>query len=371
MSVRKAALVACAFFVLACAAGYGGLFSHAYPGDTVTYSKYGRALVNHGLIPYHNFTDEYPRVGAGHGRAGGDLGRALRARLQAADDRVRRRLRRLRGVDRRPARSLLRAARARRARARADGPGVPQPLRPCAGAPDLARPRSPPSLHARAHGGRPARCRHGDEGLRVRDAVARGTPDEASPRRCRRLHRRRRDSLPAFLPDRAGWRRLQLLDADEASPPDRDGRRLAPARGLEARDLPRRLQCRRLARLDRPQRHGGQRGRVAHLRARVHARRARRTPLLARSRHRRPARHRVRGCDRRLDRVREGAVAAVHDLARAARAARGRAQGPLRRGNLLRRARNHAAGVLPRQPWAARPELERVAAARAQRACSW
>jgi glycosyl transferase family 87 len=61
MSVRRAAVVACALFVLACAAGYGGLFSHAYPGDTVTYSKYGRALVNHGQIPYtNNFTDEYP-----------------------------------------------------------------------------------------------------------------------------------------------------------------------------------------------------------------------------------------------------------------------------------------------------------------------
>jgi hypothetical protein len=47
-------------FVLVCAASYGGLFSHAYPGDTATYAKYGRALVNHGEIPYRDFYDEYP-----------------------------------------------------------------------------------------------------------------------------------------------------------------------------------------------------------------------------------------------------------------------------------------------------------------------
>jgi Glycosyltransferase family 87 len=47
-------------FVIACAAAYGGLFSHAYPGDTVTYAKYGRALVLHGRVPYRDFYDEYP-----------------------------------------------------------------------------------------------------------------------------------------------------------------------------------------------------------------------------------------------------------------------------------------------------------------------
>jgi Glycosyltransferase family 87 len=58
--VRRTALVAGALFLLACALGFGGLFSHAFPGDTETYSKYGRALVNDGRIPYHDFYDEYP-----------------------------------------------------------------------------------------------------------------------------------------------------------------------------------------------------------------------------------------------------------------------------------------------------------------------
>jgi Glycosyltransferase family 87 len=57
--IRPAA-VASALFVVACAAAYGGLFSHAYPGDTVSYAKYGRALVDHGRIPYRDFYDEYP-----------------------------------------------------------------------------------------------------------------------------------------------------------------------------------------------------------------------------------------------------------------------------------------------------------------------
>ena len=56
----RVALVACAVFLAACALGYGGIFSHAYPGDTATYSKYGRALVNDGRVPYRDFYDEYP-----------------------------------------------------------------------------------------------------------------------------------------------------------------------------------------------------------------------------------------------------------------------------------------------------------------------
>jgi hypothetical protein len=56
----RVALVACAVFLAACAVGYGGIFSHAYPGDTATYSKYGRALVNDGRVPYRDFYDEYP-----------------------------------------------------------------------------------------------------------------------------------------------------------------------------------------------------------------------------------------------------------------------------------------------------------------------
>jgi Glycosyltransferase family 87 len=57
---RRPALVASLLFVVACAAAYGGLFSHAYPGDTVTYAKYGRALVQDHRIPYRDFYDEYP-----------------------------------------------------------------------------------------------------------------------------------------------------------------------------------------------------------------------------------------------------------------------------------------------------------------------
>jgi hypothetical protein len=53
-------LVACALFVVSCAVAYGGLFSHAYPGDAGTYAIYGRALVLHGQIPYRDFFDEYP-----------------------------------------------------------------------------------------------------------------------------------------------------------------------------------------------------------------------------------------------------------------------------------------------------------------------
>jgi hypothetical protein len=58
--MMRTALVACALFLVSCALAYGGLLSHAYPGDTATYSKYGRALVNDGRIPYHDFYDEYP-----------------------------------------------------------------------------------------------------------------------------------------------------------------------------------------------------------------------------------------------------------------------------------------------------------------------
>jgi Glycosyltransferase family 87 len=57
---RVVYLVAALLFLIACAAAYGGLFSHSYPGDTVTYAKYGRALVDHGRVPYRDFYDEYP-----------------------------------------------------------------------------------------------------------------------------------------------------------------------------------------------------------------------------------------------------------------------------------------------------------------------
>jgi hypothetical protein len=60
MRKKHVTLLACGLFVVSCALEYGGLFSHAYPGDIDTYAKYGRALVDHGLVPYRDFYDEYP-----------------------------------------------------------------------------------------------------------------------------------------------------------------------------------------------------------------------------------------------------------------------------------------------------------------------
>jgi hypothetical protein len=54
------AAIASVLFVLACLFAYGGLLSHARPGDTYSYAKYGRALLHHGRIPYRDFYDEYP-----------------------------------------------------------------------------------------------------------------------------------------------------------------------------------------------------------------------------------------------------------------------------------------------------------------------
>jgi Glycosyltransferase family 87 len=56
----RVTVAACVAMLVACAACYGGLFSHAYPGDTIAYATYGRALVLHGRIPYRDFYDEYP-----------------------------------------------------------------------------------------------------------------------------------------------------------------------------------------------------------------------------------------------------------------------------------------------------------------------
>jgi hypothetical protein len=47
-------------FTAAALVAYGGLLSHAYPGDTSAYSLYGRELVLDGRIPYRDFYDEYP-----------------------------------------------------------------------------------------------------------------------------------------------------------------------------------------------------------------------------------------------------------------------------------------------------------------------
>ena len=54
------AAIASALFLVACLLAYGGLLSHSRPGDTYSYAKYGRALIQHGRIPYRDFYDEYP-----------------------------------------------------------------------------------------------------------------------------------------------------------------------------------------------------------------------------------------------------------------------------------------------------------------------
>jgi uncharacterized membrane protein len=58
--VHRTSIIAGSVYLVACAVAYGGLFSHAYPGDVGTYAEYGRALVLHGRIPYRDFYDEYP-----------------------------------------------------------------------------------------------------------------------------------------------------------------------------------------------------------------------------------------------------------------------------------------------------------------------
>jgi hypothetical protein len=46
--------------MVACCAAYGGLLSHAYPGDVGMYERYGREWVLQGLTPFHVFFVEYP-----------------------------------------------------------------------------------------------------------------------------------------------------------------------------------------------------------------------------------------------------------------------------------------------------------------------
>ncbi len=59
-SIDRGLAGACALTAAACAAAYGGLLSHAYPGDVGVYADYGRNLVDGGLIPYRDFFSEYP-----------------------------------------------------------------------------------------------------------------------------------------------------------------------------------------------------------------------------------------------------------------------------------------------------------------------
>ncbi|CAB4710375.1 MAG: DUF2029 domain-containing protein [Actinobacteria bacterium] len=60
MRLAPSTVLALLVFVVAALAAYGGLLSHAYPGDTSAYSLYGRELVLDGRIPYRDFYDEYP-----------------------------------------------------------------------------------------------------------------------------------------------------------------------------------------------------------------------------------------------------------------------------------------------------------------------
>src|SRR5207248_2980407 len=90
--------------------------------------------------------------------------------------------------------------------------------------------------------------------------------------------------------------------------------------------------------------------------------RARRRPVLAGAGHRCAPRHRLGRCGDCVDGVREGALAAVHDVARPARAAGRRAARTAGRRGLPRRADADPGRVLRRRPRAARPGPGRLGA---------
>ena len=127
----RATAVGSLLFVLSCAVGYGGLFSHAYPGDVGTYAGYGRALVLHGRIPYRDFYVEYP-PGAVPVFAlpvliwNAHYVLVFKLLMTACGVGMIGLLR----LDHRPARVEPVAARTARPGAGAHGPRVPQPLRP-------------------------------------------------------------------------------------------------------------------------------------------------------------------------------------------------------------------------------------------------
>ena len=161
MTWRRAALIACSLFVVACAAEFGGLFSHSFPGDTATYAKYGRALVNDGHIPYtKGFYDEYPPGSVPVFAAPAliwDAHYVLVFKLLMTACGV--------GfvacaawIAGRLGLSYVRLTPAVLA-PRADGARVPQSLRPVSCASDLARARRA-AERTRADDGRPARRRH-------------------------------------------------------------------------------------------------------------------------------------------------------------------------------------------------------------------
>ena len=326
-------------FVVACAVAYGGLFSHAYPGRR----RHVRRL-RPGARPAR--PDPLPRLlrrvpaglGAGLRAAGPDLERALRARLQAADDGLRRRLRRLLGLDRAPARAEPAAARADDPRAGADGAGVPQPLRPRC-----------PRCSPRSRSSRCCAARERSAGA----LLGAGTAIKLYPAVFVPIALRRVRSL-------TGAGAAYLITAASSSFRSSRSRRAGSATASRRSSS---ATCRSRASAPRscsPARSSGSTTRAGSTASRARSTSAGERPtrsassssllavalvlvvvvgVLARPRRRRPAGHRLGGGGHRVRRVREGALAAVPDLARPARPARRRAQGPLRGDRLPRRAR--------------------------------
>ncbi len=319
---------------------YGGLFSHAYPGDVGTYARLRPRARAARADPVPRFLRRVParrrcRVFA------------LPVLIWNAHYVLVFKLLwpaagvgfvRLLGLDRAPARAELAAARADRPRAGADGARLPQPVRPV---PALltslalvALPRRP-----RADGRRAARRRHRDQALPGHLRPPRRPAGALAGRRRRRptCSRRPCSSLPFLLiaPGGVGfslWTQLAPLA-------DREPRLLDPARRARSSGSTTGLD-RRQAGLDRPRR-AARPTRSACISAvvAVGARPRRRLGVLARPGRRRPAGHRLGGGRHRLRRVREGPLAAVPDLARPARPARRRPQGALGGGRLPRRPR--------------------------------
>ena len=305
--------------------------------DTPVYQEYGEAMAA-GEVPYRDFDLEYP-PGAlpvfwlptlGPAEHYGSIFRGAHVDLRGGTARARRSQRRgARGLACAPARSRGRG-RALPARAR---DGRAHPLRPLAGGPDRRRARRGPR-GPRAP--RPRRARH----RRRREDLSAGAPSsppglrgakagrEGGGDRLRRLRGRAGSRRAAVRGDRAGGPRG--LGAAPARPaaPDREPRRLAPARGPPARAL--RADRRLLVRLPEPHRLAPGRARRRPDPAPGGGARRRVDPLRARSGDSHAARRRVRRLGRGLRRPREGALAAVPDLARPRRRP-GRRDGPASR----------------------------------------
>ena len=235
-----------------------------------------------------------------------------------------------------------------RARAARPGHGAPLAVRPVAGCPHDRRPRG----IRREEGAdrvRSARARGRGEDLSARAPPGRARLDGEAARDPRaldraRLLRRRARSLLRPVPDPLPGRSCaQHRHAARAAAPAREPRRVASPRGRAARHL--RRDGDELARLAEPRRLAARHDRLPPDRVPVRRCRARLGALCrARPGARGPA-HRGRRLGRRLRRVREGALAAVPDLASSARPRRGRRgrAGGVRRAPRL--PRHHAALV--------------------------